>query len=98
MIGRKPCLITVSKHARARQKFLFSRRLHLLLLSFIFKNNERINAYIYDVLWDDIPEEELSNVLEGLEATEAEDNCNVRRIHRFISYQKSEFFTIFVIF
>ncbi|KXJ11841.1 hypothetical protein AC249_AIPGENE23018 [Exaiptasia diaphana] len=28
---------------------------------------------IYDVLWDDIPEEELSNVLE---ATEASDNCN----------------------
>ncbi|KXJ16768.1 hypothetical protein AC249_AIPGENE5521, partial [Exaiptasia diaphana] len=28
---------------------------------------------IYDVFWDDIPEEELSNVLE---ATEASDNCN----------------------
>ena len=26
---------------------------------------------IYDVLWDDIPEEELSNVLEATEAAEA---------------------------
>ena len=52
---------------------------------------------IYDVLWDDIPEEELSNVLEAKEA--AEDTSRFAEIDdSHISYQKSEFFTIFVFF